>query len=96
VYNGIQDISVVQVQLEDRSSVAGVSASRCVNLVVANGAVGTSCGPSSASPAAHVGHVTLNPPPNAAWAPGNFGYMSIVLPARTGLGRSTVQGIHAF
>jgi len=97
VYNGIQDISVVQVQLEDRSSTAGVSASRCVNLVAANGQVGTSCGPSSASPAAHVGHVVLNPAPNAAWAPANFGYVSVFLPPRTDqFGRSTVQGIHAF
>jgi hypothetical protein len=97
VYNGIQDISVVQVQLEDRSSTASPSVSRCVNLVVANGQIGTSCGPSSTAPAAHVGHVNLNPATFAAWAPGNFGYVSVILPPRTDqFGRSTVQGVHAF
>jgi hypothetical protein len=96
VYNGIQNIGVVQAQLEDRSSTASPSASRCVNLVMANGATGTSCGPSATAPAAHVGHMTLKPMPNEAWAPANFGYMSIILPPRTGIGRSTVQGIHAF
>lgn len=96
VYNGIQDINTVQVELEDRSTIASASASRCVNLLFASGATGTSCGPSSTAPASVTGHLTFNPAPNANWAPANFGYISVILPARTGLGRSTVQGIHAF
>lgn len=96
VYNGIQDIGTVQVELQDRSTTASPSASRCVNLLFANGATGTSCGPSQTAPASHTGHLTFNPAPSAAWAPANFGYMSVILPGRTGLGRSTVQGIHAF
>jgi hypothetical protein len=96
VYNGIQNISTVQVELEDRSSTATVSASRCVNLLFANGATGTSCGPSSTAPNSVTGHLTLNPAADASWAAANFGYVSVILPPRTGLGRSTVQGIHAF
>jgi hypothetical protein len=96
VYNGIQNINTVQVQLEDRSDTASPSANRCVNLVVANGATGTSCGPSATAPAAHIGHMTLKPLPDGNWAPANFGYVSVILPARTQFGRSTVQGIHAF
>lgn len=96
VYNGIQDISTVQVHLEDRSTLASPSASRCVNLLFANGATGTSCGPSQTAPSTVTGHLSFNPAANANWAPGNFGYVSVILPARTGLGRSTVQGIHAF
>jgi hypothetical protein len=96
VYNGIQDISTVMVELEDRSTFASASASRCVNLLFANGATGTSCGPTSTAPASVTGHLTFNPPPNANWTAANFGYVSVFLPPRTGLGRSTVQGIHAF
>jgi hypothetical protein len=96
VYNGIQNITTVQVELEDRSTVASPSASRCVNLLFANGATGTSCGPSATAPASVTGHLTFNPPANASWAAANFGYVSVILPPRSGLGRSTVQGIHAF
>lgn len=96
VYNGIQNISTVMVELQDRSTTASPSASRCVNLLFANGAMGTSCGPSSTAPAAVTGHLTFNPAANADWAAANFGYISVILPPRTGLGRSTVQGIHAF
>jgi hypothetical protein len=96
VYNGIQDISTVRVDIEDRSTTASASASRCVNLRFASGATGTSCGPSSTAPSTVTGHLSFNPAANADWSPGNFGYVSVILPARTGLGRSTVQGIHAF
>jgi hypothetical protein len=96
VYNGIQDISTVQVDLEDRSTIASPSASRCVNLHFANGATGTSCGPSQTAPVSVTGHLTFNPAANADWTAPSFGYVSVILPARTGLGRSTVQGIHAF
>jgi hypothetical protein len=96
VYNGIQDITTVMVELEDRSSVASPSASRCVNLLFANGAIGTSCGPSATAPSQVTGHLTFQPVANASWTAANFGYVSVGLPPRTGLGRSTVQGIHAF
>lgn len=96
VYNGIQDINTVMVELQDRSTTASGTASRCVNLLFANGMVGTSCGPSAGAPVSVTGHLTLTPAANADWAPANFGYVSVILPPRTGLGRSTVQGIHAF
>jgi hypothetical protein len=96
VYNGVQEISVVQVHVEDRSTVASVSANRCVNLLFANGATGTSCGPTATAPNSVATHLSLDPAPNADWTAPHFGYVSVILPARTGLGRSTVQGIHAF
>ncbi|HEY8944902.1 MAG TPA: hypothetical protein VIM73_11605 [Polyangiaceae bacterium] len=96
VYNGIQGISTTRVDSIDRSTTASVSASRCVNLRFPNGAVGTSCGPSVTAPNNLTGHLPLSPVANADWLPGLYGYLSVFLPPRTGLGRSTVQGIHAF
>ena len=97
VHNGVQEIGTVQVQLEDRSTVASPVASRCVNMVVANGGVFTACGPSQTAPAAVTGHLVFSPAAFASWTAPNFGYVSVSLPGRTvDLGRSTVQGIHAF
>jgi hypothetical protein len=96
VYNGIQNISSIRVDIEDRSTTGSPSANRCVNLAFPSGAIGTTCGPAATAPAAVTGHLPLNPLPNADWAPANYGYISVILPTRTGLGRSTVQGLHAF
>jgi hypothetical protein len=86
----------VQVEIDDRSTTAAPTANRCVSLLFSNNATVTSCGPAETAPAAVTGHLTFKPPGNADWAPANFGYMSVILPARTSLGRTTVNGIHAF
>ena len=93
VYNGVQGVSQVQVNILDHSTTASATATLCVSLLFG----GTSCGSVVSAPTAVTGFYTLVPPTFADWTAPNFGYALVTLPRRvSGSAATTITGTHAF